>query len=217
MKVIAISDTHCFPLSELKLPEADLLVHAGDLTFRGTERELEAVNEEIKIVSNRYTYGVVVIAGNHDFIFQNNRFYAKALLSEATYLRDEEVTIGGKRIYGTPWQPWFHDWAFNLPKGGYELQEKWDMIPPGLDLLLTHGPPHGILDKVNRLMIGEEDPHVGCELLAKRVIAVEPKWHVFGHIHEAAGHIKLGNTEYLNASTCNLKYRPVNPPHVIEL
>lgn len=214
---MAISDTHNVPLRNLNLPEADLLVHAGDFSLRGKEREIESFNEELGVVKGKYKYGVVIIAGNHDFMFQDNPSYARRLITNARYLQDSEVVIDGKRIYGSPWQPWFHDWAFNLPKDGEELREKWAAIPEGIDLLITHGPPYLIGDLVQRVMYPGEDPHVGCKHLARRVVEVAPKVHVFGHIHEARGSWQSQKTLYLNATTCDLQYRPINPAYEFEI
>lgn len=90
------------------------------------------------------------------------------------------MTIEGINIYGSPWQPWYHDWAFNLERGE-EIKKKWDLIPQGVDVLITHGPPHKILDKTI------EGVDAGCEMLVEAIKRVKPKIHVFGHIHEARG------------------------------
>jgi hypothetical protein len=90
---------------------------------------------------------------------------------------------GGGRVsvYGTPWQPEFCDWAFNLPPGGAELQEVWERIPAHCDVLLTHSPPRGLGD------LSDEGVQCGCELLLQEVLARPPRLHVFGHVHEGYG------------------------------
>ncbi|HNC99840.1 MAG TPA: metallophosphoesterase, partial [Myxococcota bacterium] len=113
-------------------------------------------------------------------------------------------------IWGSPWQPRFFDWAFNLDRGE-PLRRVWQKIPDGIDILVTHGPPKGILDRVQR---GGE---VGCEELREALRRVRPRLHVFGHIHEAYGQLHLDGTHFVNAASCNLDYRPVNPPVVVEL
>jgi len=90
------------------------------------------------------------------------------------------VIIEGVKFYGSPWQPRFFDWAFNLDRGE-EIKKKWDLIPMDTDVLITHGPPYGILD------LTHEGEKVGCEELMKAVLRVQPKIHIFGHIHEAYG------------------------------
>jgi Icc-related predicted phosphoesterase len=114
------------------------------------------------------------------------------------------------RFWGSPWQPWFHDWAFNLPRGP-KLREVWDRIPADTDVLVTHGPPRGILD---RTIVGDE---VGCDDLRDAVARVRPRVHVFGHIHEARGTHRVGPTLFVNACSCTLDYEPNNAAIVVDL
>lgn len=151
----------------------------------------------------------IIIAGNHDFCFEKDSAEARACLTNCTYLEDEEVTVEGIKIYGSPWQPWFFNWAFNL-KRGLELRKKWDLIPSDTDILVTHGPPFGYLDKTLR---GEE---VGCVDLREVVEEIRPKYHIFGHIHEAVGQDSNKHTQFINASICNLRNEPVNSPVIID-
>ncbi len=205
MRIVCISDTHS-KHSQLKIPDGDLLLHAGDATGRGGREEIGAFNAWLGSLPHRHK---VIISGNHDFGFERNP-EARSWITHAVYLQDEEVTIEGLRIYGSPWQPWFFNWAFNL-KRGPELAAVWAKVPAGIDVLLTHSPPLGVLD---RLDTGEP---VGCEELTKALTRIRPKLHVFGHIHEAYGMVERDGIVYVNASSCNLKYRPVNPPVVVDL
>jgi Icc-related predicted phosphoesterase len=111
---------------------------------------------------------------------------------------------------GSPWQPWFLDWAFNLPRGP-ELAAIWKKIPDDTDVLITHTPPYGILD---RLISGK---HAECADLVHALARVKPKVHVFGHIHEAYGRVEQDGTIYVNASVRNFRYQLVNPPIVVDL
>ncbi len=181
-------------------------MHSGDSTRRGTESEIRGVNSWLGALPHKHK---VIISGNHDFGFQTNPF-AKTWITNATYLYDSEITVEGVRIYGSPWQPWFYDWAFNLERGP-EISKVWQKIPSGIDILMTHGPPMGILDQV------AYGGHVGCEELAKELHRIKPKIHVFGHIHEGYGELKQNGIHYVNASSCNVKYQPINPPIVIDL
>jgi hypothetical protein len=128
-----------------------------------------------------------------------------------TYLQDDEVTIQGLRIYGSPWQPEFHDWAFNV-KRGPDIKRYWDQIPEGLDLLVTHGPPMGILDRSSA-----NGSSVGCADLRVAVERTQPRAHVFGHIHGGRGQTKIGQTKFFNASMVNEAYKLVHSPWEIEL
>src|SRR5204863_6943239 len=123
----------------------------------------------------------VIVAGNHDWAFQTDRWKARALVSAFTYLEDDEAVIDGVRFYGAPWQPAFHDWAFNLPRGP-ALAAVWARIPAGLDVLVTHGPPEGVGD---RSPVGGR---AGCADLMRRVGEVTPRLHLFGHIHQVGGY-----------------------------
>lgn len=200
------------------MPPGDILIHAGDSTFKGTEKEIREVGDWLRSLT-QYTYKCI-ISGNHDFGFENNHKNAKAcLLGEIEdpsliYLQDSSVTldIGDRKIkvYGSPWQPWFHDWAFNVQRGS-KLEAIWSQIPEDTDLLITHGPPQGILDLCDH---GEQ---VGCDDLLRRVKQLKLKLHVFGHIHESYGFEEINGTIYANASSCNLRYNPVNLPLVFDI
>ena len=127
MRIVCISDTHSLH-GQFPVPEGDVLVHAGDATRRGSEAELRDVNHWLGTLPHRHK---VLVAGNHDFGFQTHRD-AAGWITNAHYLQDRSVVIEGVRFYGSPWQPWFHDWAFNLPRGA-ELRRVWDRIPAGTD------------------------------------------------------------------------------------
>jgi Icc-related predicted phosphoesterase len=206
MRVICISDTHGFH-RQLELPDGDLLIHAGDITRRG---ELDILRDFNAWLCTLPHTEKVVIAGNHDFCFQDTPDEARQLMTACHYLEDSSCTIGGLSIYGTPWQPWFHDWAFNLERGS-QLAAKWDLIPDTTDILVVHGPPHGHGDMTIR------DEAVGCVELLERIRQVQPKLVVTGHIHEDFGITSEGPTTIVNASTCTLSYEPANAPLVIDL
>jgi Icc-related predicted phosphoesterase len=206
IRLVAISDTHNRH-DQIDVPDGDVLVHGGDFTGRGTPDEIRAFNDWLGTLPHRHK---VVIAGNHDWGFQISPENARAALTNAIYLEDSGVEIEGLRFYGSPWQPWFMDWAFNL-RTDAELRSKWDLIPEGTDVLITHGPPRGILDRTVTL------DDVGCLELRRAVERIAPRLHIFGHIHEGYGQTVVGETTFVNASTCNLFYRPVNPPVVLDL
>lgn len=206
MRIVAISDTHTLH-DRLKVPEGDVLVHGGDLTSSGDLGDVSSFDAFLRRLPHRHK---VVICGNHDFCFERQPEAARRRLTGCVYLQDEAVEIEGVRFYGSPWQPWFYDWAFNLERGE-ALREKWAMIPAGTDVLITHGPPLGEGDRTFR---GER---VGCQDLLHAIERVRPKIHIFGHIHEGAGVTRGENTVFANASSCDLDYEPVNPPIVLDL
>ena len=205
MKIVAISDTHGLHDS-IEIPDGNLLVHAGDLTRHGTLEDVIDFNNFLAALPHARK---IVIAGNHDFCFEENRKACEKALTHCIYLQDQEVTIDGIRFYGSPWQPWFYDWAFNLERG-LEIRTKWDLIPEGTDILITHGPPCGIGDLTAR---GDK---AGCQDLLEVVEKIKPAFHIFGHIHEGFGITSNGATTFINASCCDQLYRPVNSPVVYE-
>lgn len=205
MRIVCISDTHN---REITVPDGDLLIHAGDATMRGTVDEITEFNAWFSLLPHKHK---IFIAGNHDWLFETQPATARKLLDKnIIYLQDAGTNIEGFNIYGSPWQPRFYDWAFNLNRGR-EMAEKWAMIPAGTDILITHGPPSGILD------LTEDGDHAGCEELIKKVGEIRPRAHIFGHIHEGYGMEERDGTRFVNASNCDERYRLVNPPVVFDL
>lgn len=190
LRVVAMADTHG-KHHRLEVPDGDVLIHAGDLTPRGTRPQLEEVTRWLRSLPHRHK---VVIAGNHDFFVQEKPAEARKLFEGLTYLEDEETTVDGLRIWGSPWQPWFHDWAFNLQRGP-DLDAKWKLIPAGVHVLVTHGPPKDLGDRC------WDGRRVGCEDLLRHLGRVKPKLHLFGHIHEDRGEWPLGQTRVVNCTT----------------
>ena len=185
-----LSDTHGRH-AERTVPDGDVFVHAGDFSpWVGTLEETAEFNDFLGMLPHSHK---VVIAGNHDGCFEHSNAEARMVLTNATYLQDEQVEIDGVKFYGSPWQPEFLDLAFNLPRGG-ALRDKWDLIPQDIDVLVTHGPPAGIGDRTFNGL------RVGCKELFDRVREVKPKLHVFGHIHESRGTYEADGTIFVNAS-----------------
>jgi 3',5'-cyclic AMP phosphodiesterase CpdA len=216
------------------LPEGDVLIHAGDCTNIGKPNEVKEFIEWFMGIKGFDSK--IFIAGNHDWAFENHRYphhrgdfeWYYHLMNEenlsqldVTYLEDSGFTIDSSefskpiKFWGSPWQPEFYNWAFNLPRSGDELKKYWDMIPEDTDVLITHGPPSEIKDFVNNWR--QPVRNVGCELLRFRVEQIKPLVHVFGHIHEAYGVERNEETLYVNASTCTERYSPSNKPIVIDL
>lgn len=207
-RVVVISDTHNRH-DEVSLPGGDILIHCGDATGRGRPGEVEKFLAWFD--KQPYVYKIM-IAGNHDFMFQTNPLdIGKGLLNypNTIYLQDSSIICFGIKFYGSPWQPWFHDWAFNAVRGE-EIAAIWDNIPPDTDFLITHGPPMGILDRT------QEGDRVGCEDLWRRIKKIKPRVHAFGHIHEAYGTYYNEHTLFANASICTLNYVPSNKPIVFD-
>ena len=214
MKIVCLSDTHNCN-AQIVVPDGDILIHAGDATVRGTIAEITNFNRWFADLPHKYK---IFVAGNHDWLFETNNSYARKILSDSIiYLQDSAAEIENLKIYGNPWQPRFYDWAFNLNRGA-ELAEKWKLIPNNTDILITHGPPQGILDEVPRQYFIE---NTGCEELMKKVESIsffgKLKLQVFGHIHCGYGTAEKFGVKFVNASNCDEEYKPTQPPIVIEL
>ncbi|XP_023236186.1 UPF0046 protein T07D4.2-like isoform X1 [Centruroides sculpturatus] len=230
IRFVCMSDTHSLlSRRKFKIPPGDVFIHAGDFTRHGGYNEIIEFNNFLGNLSHKHK---IVIAGNHELTFDQKTIssfeikqakkatgqdvpldtaYFKNLLTNCIYLEDSLTEVYNIKIYGTPWQPEYNNWAFNLPRGK-ECLEKWNMIPSGVDVLITHTPPvgHGDLCILGR--------RVGCvELLQTVQNRIKPKYHVFGHIHEGYGITTDGKTIFVNASTCNISYEPVNLPIIFDI
>lgn len=211
MKIVLISDTHC-RLHKVEIPPGDILIHAGDLTSSGGFQEVAGELHELAKQHEVFKH-IVLICGNHDWLGEDDPEQMKQLCDDngLIYLRDSGVQLEGLNIWGSPWQPEFCNWAFNLRRGA-ALRNRWAQIPDNTNILVTHGPPKGILDEC------PDGFRAGCEDLWNRVNQLNDlKIHVFGHIHHSYGTQKLDNTTFVNASICTERYLPTNDPIVIEL
>ncbi|CAG9535091.1 unnamed protein product [Cercopithifilaria johnstoni] len=218
------------------VPPGDILIVAGDFTLYGRPDEIELFNKYLKQLPHTLK---VVIAGNHEYTFDDrfmkangskfgekklavkqtlsNEFTlhemknAKAKLENVIYLEDNSTELFGIQIYGTPWLPQYDDMAFNLPRG-QALLDKWNDIPAGIDVLITHTPPLGHGDML------PTGSHVGCvELLNSVVKRIRPKYHVFGHIHSGYGCTTDGYTKFVNCSLVDDRLQLINNPVIFDI
>ena len=222
MKIVAISDGHG---NLPDIPECDVFIHAGDICpATNHTRSFQSNWLKDKFVpwlDNIPAKEKIIIAGNHDWIFYD----AKNLLPRLNchYLENSSIEIDGRLFYGTPWTPWFLDWAFNFPKSEQtgecpKTKAMWALIPDATDILITHGPPHGKGDNV------QYTERVGCPELLLRVLEIKPKLHIFGHIHseviEGRQSIISDNdqqTIFCNVSIVNERYIMKWEPTIIEI
>lgn len=194
-RIVTLSDTHnAVPAN---IPAGDVLVHCGDFTNHGREHEVVAFLEWFAAQPHKHK---LVVPGNHEVGFDTPAGFikAKALFAEANVelLIDEARVIDGVKFYGTPYcngdRAVMWKWAFYV-EHDQARADMWQNIPDDTDVLLTHAPPRGILDKYM-------NQHLGCPELAKRVSVVKPILHVFGHIHSAHGRHWNAHTEFINAA-----------------
>lgn len=219
-KLVFLSDTHGLH-DKVTVPAGDVLIHSGDCTNDIGQKSLR---DFLIWFEQQPCPHKILVAGNHDGAFEKWPNLARAMVKEFSpstwYLQDSGLTLKLEdrniKFWGSPYQPEFFNWHFNLPRGP-ELKRHWDMIPDDTDVLITHGPPHGFLDLS---AFGNE--HCGCRDLKEALYRVEPDVHAFGHIHHGYGTATyVGDsghkTTLLNASICNEKYQPVNHPWIFEL
>jgi predicted phosphodiesterase len=214
-RLVIISDTHSYH-RQISLPDGDVLIHCGDITFNG---ELDVFQDFANWMAEQSHHNKLVIKGNHELGHLRSEKGRKAneMLKKAgvIYLEDSGTTIDGVLFWGSPWQPEYYHWEYNLPRGE-ALAEKWSLIPSETACLITHGPSHMILDQAPR-GLGQFD-NVGCEELAKRVKELPNlKLHCFGHIHNSYGQTTINGIQFVNAAICTEQYKPTNSPIVIEI
>ena len=213
MKIVFISDTHG-QHKKLKLPkvetthsESTMLIHTGDSSKLGKEEEIIDFLNWFEVQDYNYK---VFIAGNHDFLFEKNPFLAESLIPKnCVYLNNSSIEIEGIKIYGSPITPRFYNWAFNCDRGE-KIRNYWKQIPNDTDILLTHGPAYGVLDRTIQGL------KVGCEELIQFIEKIKPKIHAFGHIHEAYGKVTNSDTVFINASVLDVRYQLVNQPFLMD-
>lgn len=219
MKLIFISDTHTKE-GYVDIPEGDIIFHCGDISTRGYSHEIRDFGEWFADLPHKYK---VMIPGNHDFLFEREPEKARSIIEECGdihLLIDQGIEIEGLKIWGSPITPWFWDWAFNRARNTLNginqgdnidngIKKHWDLIPSEVDVLLTHGPPHGagFLGTVLR-----EREDVGCEDLAQAIRERKIGLNAFGHIHEGYGIVETEETIFVNCSILDIRYDPVNKP-----
>lgn len=213
MKIITISDTHT-KHEELNndLPYADMIIHCGDFTSLG--KEIEIINYmEWYSALDQYKYKLI-IAGNHDWMFETNSQLAKSLIPDnIIYLEDSGIEIEGFNFYGTPVSKPFFDWAFNRPED--KLKKHWEAIPDDTDVLITHSPPWSILDYVPFSNNNGGSPTLHQEIFNR--LKNNLKLSVFGHIHEGYGEKEIDGIKFINASNLNRNYKYTNKPILYEI
>lgn len=232
MKIAMISDVHG-KWNKIQVPECDLLISAGDYSFKGEKHMVEDFHKWL----NKQEAGYIVsVQGNHEVWVESNFQEAKEVAEKACpgvyFIGDgESVNIEGFNLYGSAITPWFYNWAWNRARGdkgdtfyyngkvksALPIKQEWDKIPENTNILVTHGPPQGILDIVP-YADGTPKERVGCNDLMNRILQLpQLKLHVFGHIHHSSGEQYFNGVKYVNASICDEQYMPTNPVRIIEL
>jgi predicted phosphohydrolase len=214
MKIVALSDTHSYH-RKVEVPDGDVLIHAGDITWRGELEIIADFSNWLKDLPHKHK---ICIFGNHELFFRSgpNRGVAIQMIenSGATYLENSGIKIDDLNFWGSPATPYFNDWEWNYQRGA-DIGRIWAQIPDDTNVLITHGPPNGILDKVRDSSRGPQ----GCEMLKKRVMELPNlKAHIFGHLHMNGGQTtNILGVQFVNAAICDDAYNTSRQPMVINL
>jgi Icc-related predicted phosphoesterase len=224
LKLVFVSDTHGLH-DQLVMPDGDILVHCGDATNRGTVPEFARFNQWCQLMRKKYRR-VIYCGGNHDALLERSPDLVRSMLLGVDVLVDQAIEVEGLVFYGSPWTPAFLNWHFQLytPE---QAQETWERIPDHVDVLVTHGPVHGILDNVmERVPDREPDGsetwrtvvrHVGCPALFARVMRVRPLLHACGHVHCHPGQFFYDGVHFLNASMLDDAHATPRSPIVVDV
>ncbi|HSF31273.1 MAG TPA: metallophosphatase domain-containing protein [Candidatus Tectomicrobia bacterium] len=212
LRAVFLSDTHGLH-GQVAVPDGDVVVHCGDVSNVGESIEIGDFLRWFAALPHRHK---IFVAGNHDWIFLKQPDAALSMVSIIApgvhYLQDSGVAIDGLRFWGSPWQPEFCGWAFNLPRGK-ALADKWATIPDDTNVLITHGPPQGIQDTIRPGGLS-----LGCSDLTARVQQLpQLQLHAFGHIHGGYGEAERDGVRFVNASICTELYQPTNAPIVVDI
>lgn len=232
MKIIGMSDSHNRHNKYPSLPACDVFIHAGDWSGQGLESE---TRNFAKWLNKQPAKHKIIVPGNHEKEFEYylplSRNWILEECPDAIILIEEQVVIDGIKFYGSPITPWFYNWAWNRARGDKSdtfyyngkmgtrpaIKPHWDAIPDDTNVLITHGPPYGILDELHYVDGTPKGEFVGCDDLMNRIKEVKPDLHLFGHIHYHGGQQKhVDGTSFYNISLCDETYSPTNGFTVIE-
>ncbi len=209
MKLAIISDTHGRPF---EIPECDVFIHCGDITAGGS---LEETEQFMKWLRRQTQVGLsLIVPGNHDRCFQEEWLAVEDMFAseDVLVMIDQAIKLGDRTFYGSPWTPPFMNWFFMADEE--RLGMLYRAMPKEVDVLITHGPPRGILDT------GYQDPHVGSIALAEAIEWRNIKHNVFGHLHSCGGQTVqpyVDGTIYHNVAACDDAYNMVRKCKVLEI
>jgi Icc-related predicted phosphoesterase len=214
MKICIISDVHN-KFNKITIPECDLLISCGDYSFLGETHEVRNFH---KWLNKQKADNMISVQGNHEKgvekDFNLSKEIAVAHCPKVHFIDEGFLEIKGYKIWCSAVTPYFCNWAWNRFRGE-DIKKHWDRIPLDIDILVTHGPPYGILDTVST-----HSPirNLGCEMLANKIKELKNlKLHCFGHIHSSYGSTEKDGVTYINASICTEEYKPLNAPMFFEL
>lgn len=197
MRILHLSNTHGCHHRLRELPDADMVVHSGDFCMAGCEQEAIDFMDWFCDLPYRHK---IFICGNHDDCLYGANI--NGLDNNVHYLCNSGIEIEGLKFYGVPM--FMGDCVTDCQSINYAT------IPTDTDILITHSPAFGILDFDNDINYGSED-------LLTAVSEVNPRIHLFGHIHKQHGITTIGTTIFSNGAIMNDDYSTLNHPNIIEL
>lgn len=210
---VCMGDSHS-KHERLSVPDGDILLHSGDFSMMGYEHEVISF---LKWYERQPHAAKVLVCGNHECGVEANHSLFLVNLKEyapsVIHLNDSGAEVFGLKIWGSPVSPSFgHGWSWNRDRGP-DIRRHWDMIPSDTQVLVTHSPPHGIVDRLER---GE---HVGCEELRDTIDSRldDLRLSAHGHLHSAYGRDQIGQKTFVNAAVVNERYELTNAPIVVEI
>ena len=201
MRLLHLSDTHGKHHLLENLPKADIIIHSGDVSWAGTGKEVVDFVDWFGALNYQYK---IFIAGNHDYCLDRKKTerIQRFLPENCFYLYNSGVTIEGLKFWGIP--------LFLSADIAGSFPQIMEQIPSDTDILITHQPPYGMLDFAGRTTYG-------CPDLLQAVLKIRPRYHLFGHIHDACGIQKSKYTTFVNAALVDENYELVNEPVVLEV
>jgi len=183
VRILHISDTHGLHRTvedKYPMPDADVLIHTGDFTDKGSLEEFHDFNEWLGELQKRYPHRILIL-GNHEYKAPLDPQQAKTVLSNAIVLEHESVDVLGLHMFGSPW---IQGHKASAPGDSSRVPHKFDQIPQEVDILLTHGSPFGIMDYCE---LGSMPHWGGSKALRQEILRASPRVHLFGHMHEQRG------------------------------
>jgi len=202
LNIVVLSDSHG-KFNFLKVPDGDILIHCGDWSNLGKVEECIKFNNWLKEQPHKYKF---YIPGNHEIGFEKQPGLSESLITEAENIHGKVVNVEGLKIFGCSYTLPFMNWAYMRTEN--ELENYFSNAPSDIDVLITHGPPKGVLDETI------QGTSTGSQALLEYTKKIKPQYHFFGHIHEAAGMdiFTSCKTIYVNVAVLNERYNPASQP-----
>lgn len=205
IRLVLISDTHELH-RELDVPDGDILIHCGDISMMS--RSLAAIEDFDDWLGGLPHKVKLLVPGNHEFALEDPG--RRGIITNATMLVNESLTVMGLRIWGSPTTP-LVDGAFGVISDR-DRARLYEQIPKDTNIVVTHGPPYGVLDQAPA-----SEYHAGCHQLLTAMQRVKPRLHVFGHAHGCFGIMDTPETLFANVALLGLDGSLSNPPVVLQM